>query len=130
MKSLRLSRRTLLRGAGGVAIGLPFLEIMMPQGRAYAADALPKRYINFFSPNGTIYPAWVPTAGTSPTDFKLSAILAPLAPNQKNIVVLDGLTNTAATKGPGDDHMKGMGAMLTGIELMAGTTQEIGRAHV
>lgn len=123
MKSLRLSRRTLLRGAGGVAIGLPFLDIMMPQGRAYAASAVPKRYINFFSPNGTIYPAWVPTAGTSPTDFKLSAILAPLAPNQKNIVVLDGLTNTAATKGPGDDHMKGMGSMLTGIELMPGTTQ-------
>jgi hypothetical protein len=123
VKSLRLSRRTLLRGAGGVAIGLPFLEIMMPQGRAYAANAVPKRYINFFSPNGTIYPAWVPTAGASPTDFTLSTILAPLAPNQKNIVVIDGLTNTAATNGPGDDHMKGMGTMLTGTELMPGTNQ-------
>jgi hypothetical protein len=123
VKSLRLSRRTLLRGAGGVAIGLPFLEIMMPQGRAYAASAVPKRYINFFSPNGTIYPAWVPTAGTSPTNFTLSTILAPLAPNQKNIVVIDGLTNTAASNGPGDDHMKGMGTMLTGTELMPGTNQ-------
>ena len=53
MKSFRLSRRALLRGAGGVAIGLPFLEIMAP--RAHAAAAAPKRYINFFSPNGTIY---------------------------------------------------------------------------
>jgi hypothetical protein len=106
-----------------VAIGLPFLEIMMPQGSAYAASAVPKRYINFFSPNGTIYPAWVPKAGASPTDFTLSAILAPLAPNQKNIVVIDGLTNAAASNGPGDDHMKGMGTMLTGTELMPGTNQ-------
>ena len=81
MKPFRLSRRALLRGAGGIAIGLPFLEIMTPRGRASAAGlGAPKRYINFFSPNGTIYPAWVPTAGTSPTDFTLSRILAPLAP--------------------------------------------------
>jgi len=124
VKSFKLSRRTLLRGAGGVAIGLPFLEIMGSQGRAQAAISLaPKRYINFFSPNGTIYPAWVPKAGASPTDFTLSTILQPLAANQKNIVVIDGLSNMAASKGPGDDHMKGMGSMLTGIELMPGTNQ-------
>jgi hypothetical protein len=120
MKSFRLSRRALLRGAGGVAIGLPFLEIMAP--RAHAAAAVPKRYINFFSPNGTIYSAWAPTAGSSPSNFTLSRILQPLAPNQKSIVVLDGLNNLAGTKGNGDDHMRGMGAMLTGIELAPGTT--------
>jgi hypothetical protein len=123
MKSFRLSRRALLRGAGGIAIGLPFLEIMSPRGRARAATAAaPKRYINFFSPNGTIYSAWAPTPGASPSAFTLSRILAPLAENQKNIVVLDGLSNVAATKGNGDDHMRGMGSMLTGIELAPGTT--------
>jgi hypothetical protein len=124
MKSFRLSRRALLRGVGGVAIGLPFLEVMSESGRARgAAITGPKRYINFFSPDGTIYPAFVPTAGASPTTFTLSRILAPLAPNQSKIVVLDGLHNTAAQNGPGDDHMKGMGTMLTGIELAPGTTQ-------
>jgi hypothetical protein len=123
MKSFRLSRRALLRGASGFAIGLPFLEIMAPRGRARAATvAAPKRYINFFSPNGTIYPAWVPTAGTSPSSFTLSRILAPLAPNQKSIVVLDGISNVAGTHGNGDDHMRGMGTMLTGTELAPGTT--------
>ncbi|HVR02788.1 MAG TPA: DUF1552 domain-containing protein [Polyangia bacterium] len=123
MKPFRLSRRAVLRGAGGIAIGLPFLEIMSPPGRARAAaSAAPKRYINFFSPNGTIYPAWLPTAGTSPSSFTLSRILAPLAPNQKDIVVLDGMTNVAAKNGPGDDHMRGMGSMLTGIELVPGST--------
>jgi Protein of unknown function (DUF1552) len=121
MKSFRLSRRALLRGSAGVAIGLPFLEIMSPRARA-ATAAAPKRYINFFSPNGTIYPAWVPTAGTSPSSFTLSRILAPLAPNQKSLVVLDGISNVAGTKGNGDDHMRGMGTMLTGTELAPGTT--------
>jgi hypothetical protein len=124
MKSLRLSRRALLRGAGCVAIGLPFLEAMWPRGRANAATmAGPKRYITFFSPDGTIYPAFVPTAGASPTTFTLSRILTPLQPNQGQIVVLDGISNVAAQNGPGDDHMKGMGTMLTGIELQPGTTQ-------
>ena len=127
MKCLRLSRRALLRGAGGVAIGLPFLGVMAPQGRALAANMAPKRYINFFSPNGTIYSAWAPTAGASPTDFKLSRILAPLTPNQKNIVVLDGLSNVAGTHGPGDDHMRGMGTMLTGTELLPGTNVNAGQ---
>jgi len=123
-KPFQLSRRALLRGAGGIAIGLPFLEIMAPRGGARAATmAGPKRYINFFSPDGTIYPAFVPTAGSSPSNFTLSRILMPLAPNQSKIVVLDGLNNVAAQNGAGDDHMKGMGTMLTGIELLPGTTQ-------
>jgi hypothetical protein len=121
VKSFRLSRRALLRGSAGIAVGLPFLEIMAPRARA-ATAAAPKRYINFFSPNGTIYPAWVPTAGTSPSSFTLSRILAPLAPNQKSLVVLDGISNVAGTKGNGDDHMRGMGTMLTGTELAPGTT--------
>ena len=47
-------------------------------------------------------------------DVSLAAIL------QK---VFDGVDNEAAKHGPGDDHMKGMGCMLTGTELLPGTTQ-------
>ncbi len=121
MKPFRLGRRALLRGAGGVAVGLPWLEVTSP-GRVFAQTAAaPKRFVVFFSPDGTIKPAWTPTG--SGTSFTLSRILAPLAPNQQHITVLDGVDNVAATKGPGDDHMKGMGAMLTGTELLPGTTQ-------
>jgi hypothetical protein len=50
--SFRLSRRTLLRGVGGVAIGLPTLECMLnANGTAYAQSsaALPKRYAVVFA---------------------------------------------------------------------------------
>ena len=36
MKSNKLSRRALLRGAGGIAIALPLLEIMRPRTLAAA----------------------------------------------------------------------------------------------
>ena len=49
----RLSRRTLLRGAGGVAVALPFLDAMSRPRPARAANVA-KRFIVFFSANGTI----------------------------------------------------------------------------
>jgi len=63
----RLSR-TMLRGASGVAIGLPLLEIMGKPARAqsmpgYTAAGMPKRFIVWFTPNGTIPSAWTPTGG-------------------------------------------------------------------
>jgi hypothetical protein len=122
MSSFKLSRRALLRGAGGVALGLPFLEIMSRSGSARAqAVKIPQRFIVFFSPNGSIRENWTPT-GTE-TDFQLSPILSPLEPYKQNLIVLDGVDNEAAKHGVGDDHMRGMGTMLTGTELLSGTTQ-------
>jgi Protein of unknown function (DUF1552) len=125
MSRFRLSRRAVLRGAGGVAIGLPFLQAMRPfGGRAQAAGSTPpKRFIVFFSPDGSIRENWLPT-GTE-TNFTLSPILAPLESNKQSLVVLDGVENKVGgyAAHPGDDHMKGMGAMLTGIGLLAGSTQ-------
>jgi hypothetical protein len=125
MKPVRISRRAVLRGAGGVAIGLPLLEIMSPFGRAAraATAAAPKRFIVFFSPDGSIHENWVPTGTESA--FTLSRILAPLEPNKAKVVVLDGLENKVGgySARPGDDHMKGMGTMLTGVGLLPGTTQ-------
>ncbi|HKY40630.1 MAG TPA: DUF1552 domain-containing protein [Polyangiaceae bacterium] len=51
MRNFILPRRTLLRGLGGVAVGLPVLECMLNgNGDAYAqAGALPKRYAIVFA---------------------------------------------------------------------------------
>jgi hypothetical protein len=115
----RLSRRAMLRGAGGVALGLPWLEAMVNPKNAYAAG--PKRFIVFFTPNGTLADRWKPTgAGTS---FTLSEMLKPLDPIKNKCVFLDGLLqgNKGSIGGPGDDHMKGMAWMLTGRTLSSGT---------
>ncbi len=47
MKTTRIQRRTLLKGLGTVAIGLPFLEEMLPAARA-AAPEVPVRAFNVF----------------------------------------------------------------------------------
>jgi len=86
-----------------------------------ANNTPPKRLIVVFSANGTIYDHWAPSG--SGTSFTLSPILAPLAPYQQKLLILDGINVQSASNGPGDDHMKGMGHMLTGIELLPGTTQ-------
>src|SRR5262249_43949528 len=68
MSSRQIGRRTLLRGAGGIAIGLPFLDIMARSERARAgAPTIPQRFVVFFSPNGTIRERWKPTGNE--TDF-------------------------------------------------------------
>jgi hypothetical protein len=122
MRPFRIPRRALLRGAGGVAIGLPLLEIMStPQPARAAGEAAPKRFITFFSSSGTIHEAWVPT-GTQ-TDFQLSRILTPLEAHKSKLVVVDGLTNYLGTPPPGDDHMRGIGTLLTATELLDGNTQ-------
>lgn len=47
MHSVRLDRRTFLRGAGGAAVALPFLEAMLPR-HASAQPSAPKRYVVCF----------------------------------------------------------------------------------
>ncbi len=116
--SLSLSRRAVLRGAGA-SVALPWLEAMAPRRSAYAAG--PKRLIVMFSPSGSVRENWTPT-GTE-TEFALSRILAPLDRHKKDLVVLDGVDNVAATHGPGDEHQKGMGTALTGIELLPGASK-------
>ena len=119
-----LSRRTILRGAGGAAIALPWLEAMAPR-RAQAATAPVKRFIVMFSANGTIPSAWTPTAGTSETDFTLSPILSPLEAHKADLVVISGLDQKG---GGGDGHQNGMGGMLTGQMLNAGPFAGVGAA--
>jgi hypothetical protein len=109
MKPLRpvLSRRTLLRGAGGVAISLPLLDAMLPR-RAQAAER-PKRLFTFFNENGTVPASWFPTGGEK--DFKLNVIHQPLEPWRENLILFDGLDLMARG---GTAHMRGKCSCLTG----------------
>src|SRR3954467_10927455 len=101
-----ISRRTVLKGAG-VALGLPFLDAMVPAATALAQTAaIPKLRTGFFYiPHGAIMgntshgPAmdkWTPSG--SGADFKLSPILASLEPYKKYVSSFGNLQN-AATAG-------------------------------
>ncbi|XXY48369.1 DUF1552 domain-containing protein [Sorangium sp. So ce269] len=112
----RLDRRTFLRGAGGLAVALPFLEAM--SGSASAVE-FPKRFVVFFTGLGTVKQAWQPT-GTE-TAFELGEILAPLSPYRDKLLVIEGVDMESAYNGPGDPHQQGIGQALTGTELQEGT---------
>jgi hypothetical protein len=109
MKRFRLSRRAMLRGAGGVAIALPWLEIMEPTQPARAAAAAAQRFVAIYTPGGTILDQWRPT-GTE-TDYTLSPILSPFEAVKDRILVLDGIDMTSAV---GEQDQSGMIAFLTG----------------
>ena len=114
MSKLRLSRRAMLRGAGGIAISLPFLEIMTPS-RARAED-LPhrKRLVVVYSPHGRQQISnnkWKPT-GTG-MDFQLGELHSGLEPYKSDLAVLSGVELTSARNQGGNGHSKGTTHCLT-----------------
>ncbi|MEP7049825.1 MAG: DUF1552 domain-containing protein [Pseudomonadota bacterium] len=116
----RITRRTILRGAGHVAIALPFLEAMLRPRETHAqAATVPTRFVVFYSPGGTLIDKWRPT-GTE-TTFTLSDMMAPLAAHQKDLLLVDGLNLAVTALGVGHPHSKGMAGVLTGTELLPGT---------
>lgn len=110
-----LSRRRFLRGAGGIAIALPFLDAMVPSAKAATP---PKRFIAFFTGLGTVKTRWVPK-GTE-TTFTLSDVLAPLEPYKDKLVVVEGVDMKSAYSGPGDPHQQGIAQSLSATELQEG----------
>ena len=93
MKPLRISRRTVLRGAGA-ALALPLLEIMQDlRGHedSSTGDAVsgPQRIAFFYIPNGVVQSAWNPV-DTGP-HFTLSPTLQPLAEIREQVLLLSNL---------------------------------------
>src|SRR5450432_2538301 len=117
MPNFRLSRRAVLRGAGSIAIALPWLEIMRPERRAHAAATSKpaNHFLAVFQPGGTVRndangkDQWGPT-GTE-TAFTFSPILAPLAPMRNKLLIVDGPDMLSAV---GEQHQSGIIALLTG----------------
>jgi hypothetical protein len=108
MPRATLNRRQVLRGAGTIAIALPWLEAMGP-GTALAAGAPARRFVAVYTPGGTVYDQWKPSGTESA--FTLGPILAPLDPMKSRLLVLDGLTMKSAV---GEQHQAGIIALLTG----------------
>src|SRR5215467_5333624 len=108
-----LSRRTLLKGMG-VAVGLPFLESMIPAlaPPAEAAATPPLRFGVAYTPNGYIMPQFTPAAAGE--GFAFTPILKPLEPFKDNVVVVTNLTRSHPGSQVGD-HAVSAAGFLTGV---------------
>jgi hypothetical protein len=108
MGKFKLNRRTMLRGAGSIAIALPWLEIMGEEKLAHAqAAGTAKRFLSVYTPGGTVLEKFWP----SPTDPTTSSILKPLAPVKDKLLVMKGLNMDCAK---GEQHQAGIIGFLTG----------------
>src|ERR1044071_4425325 len=114
----QIHRRQFIQRLGLSAASLPFLIGLPSLG--LAAPARPRqRLIVMFSPNGTIPSNYWPDETGS--DFKLKEIMSPLEAFKERMLVLHGVCNKV--RGDGDNHMRGMSCLLTGIELFPGNIQ-------
>src|SRR6187200_2548547 len=111
VKKFRLHRRTVIRGAGTIAIGLPWLECMTDDKEAYAqaTATTARRFLTVYQPGGTVMNRFTPT-GTETAPI-LSPILAPLEALKSKINIVLGLNYDLN----GEQHQKGICGLLTGM---------------
>src|SRR5271168_5421037 len=111
----RISRRTVLRGAG-CTMALPWLESLHALADTPAASAFPKRFGVVFLGNGINEDHW--SAEGQGAAMKLSKTLEPLEPLKQKINVIDGLYVKALTDQ--GIHPGQTGSLLSGAHISKG----------
>src|SRR5712671_6881371 len=111
----RISRRTVLRGAG-CAMALPWLESLDAFADTSAPSAFPKRFGVVFLGCGVNEDHW--SAEGNGADMKLSKTLSSLEPLKQKINVIDGLYVKALTNQ--GIHPAQTGSLLSGAQITKG----------
>jgi hypothetical protein len=130
MTSRRISRRTMLRGAG-TALALPWLESMSsgaPAGTDNRLAEPPLRSIFMYMPNGVRPDYWTPKGDGE--DYEITPHLKPLESLKSEILLLENLWN-AKTVGR-NGHWPKVPAFLSGgyVERTAGDDLDSGGTSV
>lgn len=112
------SRREFLRDLGISAAALPFVLNLPSLGFANQ-QARKQRLVVMFSPNGVVPKTFWPDDEGS--EFTLKESLTPLEPFKDRLLTLHGVCDRV--RGDGDNHMRGIGCLLTGVELFPGNIQ-------
>jgi hypothetical protein len=115
---IQRSRREFLRDLGLSAAALPFMLNLPSLGFANQS-ARKQRLVVMFSPNGVVPSNFWPDEEGS--EFKLKESLTPLEPFKGRLLTLHGVCDKV--RGDGDNHMRGIGCLLTGVELFPGNIQ-------
>jgi hypothetical protein len=133
MASFKLNRRAFLTGVGGVAVGLPLLEIMLDRSPSSQAAEIPKRFLVCFdgqslgADDDPLHNDYVPDILGPGYDLK--SALAPIADFgvQDSISVVSGLMipwasmngGTVPAGGrPDDFHIQSLGPLFSGVRSM------------
>src|SRR5215211_1229955 len=112
------TRREFIRDLGVGAASLPFI-LNLP-GLGFANQGRRKqRLVVMFSPNGVVPSTFWPDQEGS--DFAFKESLSPLESLRDRTLVLNGVCDKV--RGDGDNHMRGIGCLLTGVELFPGNIQ-------
>ncbi|WP_164103702.1 DUF1552 domain-containing protein [Candidatus Laterigemmans baculatus] len=119
----KTSRRELFRQLGIGAAALPLLgnlpSLGSPLPAAAGAQARKQRLIIVFSPNGVVpWNFWPESEGA---DFEFKESLKPLEPFRDQTLIVKGICDKV--RGAGSAHMRGIGCLLTGTELLPGNQQ-------
>jgi hypothetical protein len=112
------TRREFLKDLGLSAATLPFIT-SLPSLEYLTKGTRKQRLIILFSPDGIVPSTFWPDAEGANFEFKES--LKPLQPFKDKTLVLRGVSDRV--KGDGDNHMRGIGCLLTGTELFPGNVQ-------
>jgi hypothetical protein len=115
----RRTRRSFIRDLGIASAALPLVSNLPSLGFA-DQERRKRRLVVMFTPNGVIPSTFFPDESGALTKFKES--LSPLEPFRQRTLVLNGICDKIA--GHGDAHLRGIGCLLTGIELFPGTIYE------
>lgn len=116
--SQQRSRREFLRDLGISTAALPFILNLPSLGFANQ-QRRKQRLVILFSPNGVVPSTFWPEG-----EGELCALpesLLPLEPFADRTLTLHGVCDKV--RGDGDNHMRGIGCLLTGIELFPGNIQ-------
>ena len=116
--SRKRTRREFVRDLGLSAAAVPFLLNLPSLGFAQGGRRK-QRLVVIFSPNGVVPSTFWPDEEGESFTFKES--LKPLEPFKSRTLTLKGVCDKI--RGDGDNHMRGIGCLLTGIELFPGNIQ-------
>ncbi len=111
-------RRQFIRRLGLGAATVPFVLNLPSLGFANQQQRK-QRLVVVFSPNGVVPGTFWPDEQGE--DFTFKESLLPLEPLRDRTLILKGVCDKV--RGDGDNHMRGIGCLLTGIELFPGNIQ-------
>jgi len=126
--SWKISRRTVLRGAG-TAIALPLLEAMIGKSTlaSVSSSGPPVRLAFFYVPNGVNMADWRPSSDGSLSE--LPRTLQPLEPIKAKVTILSGLAADHC-EGVGAGHEPAGGGFLVGAKCKHSEEPEVGGVSV